>query len=34
VNRIRSGREAPAYARTKVFTVDAMWSLPIRMPAR
>ncbi len=34
VNRIRSGRDAPAYARTRVLTVDAMWSLPMRMPAR
>src|SRR5437016_3760694 len=31
VNRISRGRAAPAYASTSVYTVEAMWSRPIRM---
>ena len=31
-NSSRSGSAAPAYAITRVFTTDAMWSRPIRMP--
>ena len=34
VNRMSSGRLAPAYANTSVYTVEAMWSRPIRMPER
>ena len=30
VNRIRSGSDAPAYAKASVLTADAMWSRPIR----